>query len=129
MIKIEHLEEILFSLFVVLTVAIPYLLYVILSGRRRKTGKVKVEETSRKDQSFDTLPVLERIIIREREPRGERSGEITAMGEFPKEKPEAPTVSVRGRLEGLPFLQRAVVMSEILGAPRALKEKDTTWVE
>jgi len=26
-------------------------------------------------------------------------------------------------------LQRAVVMSEILGAPRALKEKDTTWVE
>jgi hypothetical protein len=133
----DSLADLISSLVAVLVVVIPFFIYVLISKRRLQTKRKKQERPSQNKDFKDTqvsTDVSEMEIAegseapktpdyyQPRPPQETRSASWNKVSTSTQEMDKAEAGGVFSRLEEFPLNKRAIVISEILGNPKAFKD-------
>jgi hypothetical protein len=123
----DSLADLISSLVSVLVVVIPFYLYVLITKRRIQSNKV-LKET----QESSDISDIEIVEISEApetpdyyQPQPQQKKQSAGWNNVSTSDQETDEVEEKGvfsRLEAFPLNKRAIVISEILGSPKAFRD-------
>ena len=133
----DSLSDLISSLVSVLVVVIPFYLYVLITKRRLQSKRKKQKRPSQDkvnketQESYD-IPDIEIVEVSEApespdyyQPQPRQNEQTARWNKVSTSDQEIDKVEEKGvfsRLEAFPLNKRAIVISEILGSPKAFRD-------
>lgn len=133
----DSLADLISSLVSVLVVVIPFYLYVLITKRRLQSKRMKQKRPSqnkafKEAQESSDISDIEIVEVSEApeppdyyRPQPQKKNEPASWNNVStsdQEIDEDEQKGIFGRLEGFPLNKRAIVISEILGSPKAFRD-------
>ncbi len=133
----DSLSDLISSIVSVLVVVIPFYLYVLITKRRLQSKRKKQKRQSQNKDNKETqessdMPDIEIVEVSEApespdyyQPQPQQKNESASWNKVSTSDQEIDEVEEKGvfsRLETFPLNKRAIVISEILGSPKAFRD-------